>query len=618
MSKRAPIWKFPSNNGGNISGLNETGITQFQATPISSVTKETLQDSLDAKRYPELPSIVKFSVENMPIENIPDGVGLLKIFNAGKDYWATHEDSRNFFENGIHTLEKENIKVMAIRDYNTTGLSEIDADTTHKSSGGWVALVRSTGVTEKGPQSSGSFGIGKHAPFAASKVHTVLYGSRNIANQYGFQGVSKIASFTDENGETSQGTGYFGFAEGKEFKPLLAEDRHLLSEYFLRDKIGTDKFIIGVDIDDDFDWEFEVLKQAISSFMLAINDGNLEVHIGEFILNANTLSDAIKKIEHREPDNILIEFYKALTSEQRKVSVGKFQTPDGEEEEIELYLLANEGFKKKVVMYRGTGMQIFTKGHFRTPIEFAGVLFVKGAKLNAILRKMEPPTHDKWDANLYKKDIKYAKGLLKEILQWLSKETKTLIDTSNVDSVELKGLERLLPDVSKKEAAIVDIGRKQAQLKTKRIEKRKVKKTTRNRTGEPGNDEKGKIPGNSNLDGKGEKTGNTGTENPGNSKPSKLAKISRTIPYCTNEQNGLYTVKIWPATVGERSFTLKIIGEDNKPSDIEILEVSLPDGTKIPLAENQFGPIQFNSTDLLNVNVKIKSRNKLALEVYTK
>lgn len=611
MSNQNPKWKFPSTNGGNISGLNETGITQFKALPIKSVTKETLQDSLDAKQFDTLPSIVKISVFTVPRQNIPDIDGLTVIFESGKVYWQMHEDSRIFFENGIYTLNEENITVMSIRDFNTSGLSKIDSDISIQTSGGWASLIRSTGVTEKGPEASGSFGIGKHAPFAASKVHTVLYGSKNIDGEYGFQGVSKIASFKDENNDVSQGTGYFGFAESNDFKPLLEKDQHLIAAPFHRNEVGTDKFIIGVDIDDDFDWKFEVLKEAITSFMLAINDGDLEVHIDDFILNQETLPKAIKEVEKREPQNMLIEFYKALTSDKKKVCIGKFKTPDGEEEEIELHLLAEEGFQKKIVMYRGTGMQIFTKGHFRTPIEFAGVLCVKGSQLNAILRKMEPPTHDKWDANLYKKDVKYGKRILKEIFQWLNTETKALIDLSNIESVELKEIEKLLPDISQKEGSIIELDRKKTNTLKNKI-KRKKTHSPRNKEGAPGNDKPGIIK--------------TPPEREGKPKPpltprtpggTKLARIHRIIPYCINEKEGLYRVKIWPSTEGNRTFSLKSIGEDNKASEIEILDVSLEGGKKIFLTENQFGPIEFKNKELVNVTVKIKSKNKLALEVYT-
>lgn len=381
-------WKFPSAGGGNISGLNDTGITQFKSVPIQSVTKESLQDSLDARASSDKPAVVKFSVFNITKEELPDATGLTNIYQLGKSYWSGHnqQEAEHFFEKGLQTLKQDEIKVMAIQDYNTKGLSNIGGEN-GQNRGGWMALIRSTGITEKGSMSSGSFGIGKHAPFAASDLQTVIYGTINEEDKFGFQGVSKIASFLDNDNDLTQGTGYYGYAVEKDFKPIIkVED---VPEKFRRTERGTDKFIMG--FAEVKDWQFELLKEAISSFMLAISEGHLEVHIDDKVLNSKTLKDAIESISEREPDNILLQYYEALKHPESKLVTKTFLTDEEKEEKIELYLIAREGFKKKIVLYRGTGMKIYDRGHFRTPIEFAGVLVVKGPKLNAILRKMEPP-----------------------------------------------------------------------------------------------------------------------------------------------------------------------------------------------------------------------------------
>lgn len=42
-------YNFPYNNGGIIGGINDSGIETFKGTPIYSITKETIQNALDAK-----------------------------------------------------------------------------------------------------------------------------------------------------------------------------------------------------------------------------------------------------------------------------------------------------------------------------------------------------------------------------------------------------------------------------------------------------------------------------------------------------------------------------------------------------------------------------------------
>ena len=602
------IWKFPSAGGGNISGFNENGITQFKSVPIQSVTKETLQDSLDARASNDQPAIVKFSVFDIPRSEFPDVEGLLNIFNMGKSFWSGHnqKEAEQFFSNGIKILQQDKIKIMAIQDYNTKGLSNIGGEY-GLNSGGWMALVRSTGITEKGPMSSGSFGIGKHAPFAASNLQTVFYGTVNEENKFGFQGVCKIASFLDDDGDLTQGTGYYGYPTEKDFKPILNIEE--VPVQFRRFKRGTDKFIVGfAEVEN---WQFEVLKEAISSFMIAISEGHLEVHIDDKILNSETLEKEIAYISEKEPDNILLQYYEALTHSNRKYIEESFITDEGNEEKIELYLIAREGFKKRIVLYRGTGMKIYDRGHFRTPVEFSGVLVVKGPRLNAILRKMEPPTHDKWDPNLFKENIPYAKRLLKKINEWLNKETRNLIDLSNVESIELKGFEKLLPDVTHKESAIIELNQKSIKQKLNSVKKKK-KKLPRTIKGLKGNDEDGIVSrSKKNQESKGSKREYKGE--------TRLARISRARAFCIDEKQGLYNIRFWPSSDGIRSFTIHYIGENNKKAELEVIDaIKLSTMENIAILKNEIGPLEFRKNELVEIQVSFNTRSKLALEVQTK
>ncbi|GEM_PF-4120548 len=604
-------WKFPSAGGGNISGLNDTGITQFKSVPIQSVTKETLQDSLDARESSNKPAIVKFSVFKIIRDELPDAIGLENIFKLGKDYWSGHNqlEAEQFFLKGLATLQEDEIKVMAIQDYNTKGLSNIGGEN-GLNSGGWMALVRSTGITEKGPMSSGSYGIGKHAPFAASYLQTVMYGTVNEEDKFGFQGVSKIASFLDDEDDITQGTGYYGYAVEKDFKPIMEVDN--IPDVFRRTRRGTDKFIIG--FADVKDWKYKVLKEAISSFMLAISEGHLEVHIEDKILNSETLNHEIKNIAEIEPDNILLQYYEALTHPESKKVSKKFLTDEGKEEEIELYLIAREGFQKKIVLYRGTGMQIYDRGHFRTPIEFAGVLVVKGSRLNAILRKMEPPTHDKWDPDLFKENIPYAKRLHSEINKWMNQETRHLVNLENIESIELKGLENLLPNVTEKESPIVEINQKtlkQKLSKVKKTKKKKIKTHLRGMNGNEGSDGIISTPPDKKGDSKGKKRKKEGG--------SSLAKITRARVFCTDHKEGLYNVRFWPSTDGERTFSVSSVGENNLKSELEIITaVDSRTNEKLPVIDNEIGPLHFTKNEVLEIQITFKTRSKLALEVQAK
>ena len=42
------LWRFPSNDYGENKGINDTGVSIFKGTPLSSLAREICQNSLDA------------------------------------------------------------------------------------------------------------------------------------------------------------------------------------------------------------------------------------------------------------------------------------------------------------------------------------------------------------------------------------------------------------------------------------------------------------------------------------------------------------------------------------------------------------------------------------------
>ena len=109
----------------------------------------------------------------------------------------------------------------------------------------------------------GSFGIGKHAPFACSDFRTIFYGTKDQNGCIGFQGVAKLVSHKSD-GSVTQGTGYFGVK--KINGPIDSFDS--LSATFQRKRAGADIYIMG--FHEFEDWESNVIKSVIESFFVAI------------------------------------------------------------------------------------------------------------------------------------------------------------------------------------------------------------------------------------------------------------------------------------------------------------------------------------------------------------
>lgn len=61
------------------------------------------------------------------------------------------------------------------------------------------------------------------------------------------------------------------------------------------------------------------------------------------------------------------------------------------------------------------------------------------------------------------------------------------------------------------------------------------------------------------------------------------------------------------------------IGENNMKSELEIITaIELKTNEKLPIINNEIGPLQFTKNEVLEIQVSFKTRSKLALEVQAK
>ena len=63
-------WKFPPTNGGRVDGFNDPGIAHFSGSPLSSLARETIQNSLDARGTLGTPVHVSFELIDLPPEDL--------------------------------------------------------------------------------------------------------------------------------------------------------------------------------------------------------------------------------------------------------------------------------------------------------------------------------------------------------------------------------------------------------------------------------------------------------------------------------------------------------------------------------------------------------------------
>src|ERR1700686_2048348 len=189
-------------------------------------------------------------------------------------------------------------------------------------------------------------------------------------------------------------------------------------------------------------WEAKIIKSVIESFFVAIHNGTLVVKVGQTTLNRLSLPENIKK-HYTEPDPHFFAdaYYAALVSEDSVQFTEENFLGCGA---IRLRILENKEFKKKVAMFRRSGMKIFDKGHFQTPLRFAGVFTVEGPKLDSALRALEPPSHNAWEPE--RSDDPEVKKLPKALYAWINDRIRELVGNEDLTEIDAEGVSQYLPD----------------------------------------------------------------------------------------------------------------------------------------------------------------------------
>lgn len=593
-------WDFPSTNGGREDGLNDSGISYFQADPVKSLTREVIQDSLDARLTTGLPAIVVFERKDLDKNLIPGIADLNDIFKSATDFYSgSSNETYKFFKKGYDALQQSTVSVLAIRDRNTTGLTKVgQAKKSH-----FHRLTKTTGETEKTGNSNGSFGIGKHAPFASSLFRAMLYGTLNIDSDInrGFQGVIKIASYDRGEEFPTQGTGFYGHKKG--FLPLT--DLTNLYSFFRREDgdYGTDKFILG--FEGNKNWKEIVIEESVANYMWAIISGSLEIQVEDVVISKDTLDSVVKKISEYNPESTCLEFYQSLTSPDSVINVKEFETEDGTKETMKLFLLKGSDFSKRVSLIRGTGMKIYEKGHFRTPENFAGTLIVEGEKLNHVVRKMEPPTHDDWKPGLYKENKKYAERLKKDLYKWLNDQVRAITPKYEKDSIELLGLENVLPSLSQEESPVQEVNLQSNREKIKSItivkNSMNAAKPRKRRSPKPGT----------------KKTSGGGS--PKNLKDQiTKSQINRMRIFCVDEDSGNYRLVVSPTTSGEAYIEVKLVGESISEQAQIYNAIENQTGKTIQIQDNVLGPVNLVKGTNKIITITLDHITRYSLEVLQK
>ena len=166
-------WKFPE-SPAKSSGFNDAGLAIFSADREAALFRECLQNSLDADDNDNDKPVL---VDIDKIKLTPEQIGGSTLAEALRRCIVSRynsDEGKQQFEKALEILSSSCLEALSIIDLETIGTKDFEAKEGDISP--WEALTNSAGHSVKPSGTNlGSFGLGKHAPFASTPLRTVLY-----------------------------------------------------------------------------------------------------------------------------------------------------------------------------------------------------------------------------------------------------------------------------------------------------------------------------------------------------------------------------------------------------------------------------------------------------------
>ena len=425
-------WVFPSAAGGEFTGFNDAGIETFAGSPVTSLAREIIQNSLDARPDGSTaPVQVYLDRLDLKKSEIPDLSTFKEEITSACEQAKLlgEEETEAFFTRAIKLLDsrKKTIPVLRIADSNTTGM--IGPCKVGKP---YHAYVKARGQSVKTTdQAGGSFGIGKHAPFALSELRCLFistcYENGEDREQLA-QGKAILMSRSDGGDAYTSGTGYYGSADCGPIEPKSKIPAWLRRDTQFSDSpavVGTTIFVMGSRLDDN--WKQQIVASVISNYFSAIQDSKLEVFIDDRNINidADTLIGWFKNsdIQAAATASDQQEQFQLSHDMVRCLIENGTQTEEFQIQHLgntRVRVLVAEGTPKRVGITRN-GMLITRRlqglAQFPGFADFVAVVDFLDPNGNKFLRGMENPAHDTFEPERLKdaKEVRKGRNTLKAL-----------------------------------------------------------------------------------------------------------------------------------------------------------------------------------------------------------
>jgi len=461
-------WYFPSNRGGEESGLNDPGVEFFKNT--ASLSRETIQNIVDARRpgIPEgEPVRAVLELQEMDVFRFPGTDRYRRVLRASRDSvlsaWSDPElrkrNGLEFLDSALKLLEGPTMPVLRISDFNTTGLGGDIGD----KSGALYRLIRGQGYHSMQGPGGGTYGIGQRAPYAFSDLRAILYSTQLADGQQRFMGKAILCSFPDPDrgGDISRPIGYWGAREEDDFEvlPLCGDD---IPVHFRREQTGTDLYVTGFT---RRDWEEVTVLSVLNNFFASIHAGNLEVEIRgaedkHYEIGQKNIRDLVDRLlsgelagdtdaEDRNLERNLGRTFHYLKALENPVNGGPFTKKIGVLGKVELHVTRGEDAPNRVAFMRRPLSLVYDS--VRSIVSgFAAVCICADEPGNTLLASMEDPSHTRWNpeqlAGRRPELFAQAKKARSEINRFVRDTLKEMVVNDQPEAEDFPDLHLWLPE----------------------------------------------------------------------------------------------------------------------------------------------------------------------------
>ena len=439
-------WVFAPNELSEVEGPNNSGIRTFTQDRSGSLVRELLQNSIDARLPGDQPVETTFNLVDLSIDNL-DLKGLRLSLQAAIKSDDNDDRHRKQFKRGLEVIKKaikqRTISALVVTDSNTTGAPDTDGRTDK-----WHSLTKSQGKSKKDTSDAGgSFGIGKHATFAATDLRTVLYStaykdsSKKRGLERRFTGKAILVSH-QRNNNSYRSTGWLGT---KTAGPLANAD---VPPDFRLDSPGTRIAILGFTSERKDMWTKGAIEDVILHFFHALTHGNLQVRIGAKIISAQELDNWVEELRDdriRERAQERVQVSRQAPSATTKIDgIGT----------VNLRVKVDEDGKQRagtVVLVRDAGMMITDKLSSmqlsastrmipsipRSWKGFTAIVECLSEGENSMLREAEAPRHDMVSPdNADEADRENVREVLRKLGEWVFEELRRVASPPETSDTE--------------------------------------------------------------------------------------------------------------------------------------------------------------------------------------